>query len=213
MPDSDPLSESGTTQPPRHESGFPSAETPLVASPNGEQVAPDLHGTASDPNRQRGMIPQESLRFAGAGLELAGSTIVLATLGYWLDRKLGNATPIAMALGGLLGFAAGMLRFVRLAMDVSRRAERSDRPGLAAAKARIERENLIESETRAKFEALAENEGRAENESRAENKSRAQRAADAGLEAFAEAKAKFEKMTQTHPSESIGKAGRSKEND
>jgi hypothetical protein len=207
MPDSDPLSESGTTQPPRHASGFPSADAPLVASRNGEKVDPDLHGTASDPNRQRGMIPQESLRFAGAGLELAGSTIVLATLGYWLDRKLGNATPIAMALGGLLGFAAGMLRFVRLAMDVSRRAERSDRPGLAAAKARIERENLIESETRAKLEALAENEGRAE------NKSRAQRAADAGLEAFAEAKAKFEKMTQTHPSESIGKAGRSKEND
>jgi hypothetical protein len=207
MPDSDPLSDSGSTHPPRHASGVPSAETLLSASRNGEKVDPDHHGKASDPDRQRGIIPQESLRFAGAGLELAGSTIVLATLGYWLDRKLGNATPIAMALGGLLGFAAGMLRFVRLAMDVSRRAERSDRPGLAAAKARIERENLIESETRAKLEALAENEGRAE------NKSRAQRAADAGLEAFAEAKAKFEKMTQTHPSESIGKAGRSKEND
>jgi hypothetical protein len=141
------------------------------------------------------MIPQDSLRFAGAGLELAGSTIVLATLGYWLDRRLGNATPIAMALGGLLGFAAGMLRFVRLAIDVSRRAERSDRPGLALAKARVERE------ARAKLEALAENESRAE------------RAVDAGPEAFAEAKANFEKMTQTHSSESVGKAGRSHEND
>ena len=199
MPDSDPLSDSGSTHPPGKAPGVPSAETLLAASRNGEKVDPDLHGTASDPNRQRGMIPQESLRFAGAGLELAGSTIVLATLGYWLDRKLGNATPIAMALGGLLGFAAGMLRFVRLAIDVSRRAERSDRPGLALAKARAE------SEARAKLEAIAENESRAE--------SRAERAVDAGHKAFAEAKAKFEKMTQTHPSGSIGKAGRSKEND
>ena len=195
MPDSDPLSDSGSTHPPRHASGVPSAETLLSASRDGEKVDPDHHGKASDPDRQRGIIPQESLRFAGAGLELAGSTIVLATLGYWLDRKLGNATPIAMALGGLLGFAAGMLRFVRLAIEVSRRAERSDRPGLALAKARAE------SEARAKLEALAENESRAE------------RAVDAGHKAFAEAKAKFEKITQTHPSESVGKAGRSHEND
>jgi F0F1-type ATP synthase assembly protein I len=207
MPDSDPLSDSGSTHPPRQVAGVPSAETSLAASRNGEKVDPDHHGKASDPNRQRGMIPQDSLRFAGAGLELAGSTIVLATLGYWLDRRLGNATPIAMALGGLLGFAAGMLRFVRLAIDVSRRAERSDRPGLALAKARAERE------ARAKLEALAENESRAETESRAENEGRAERAVDAGLEAFAEAKANFEKMTQTHSSESVGKAGRSHEND
>jgi hypothetical protein len=195
MPDSDPLSDSGSTRPPGKAPGIPSAEAYQTASPSGEEVDNGLHGKASDPNRQRGMIPQDSLRFAGAGLELAGSTIVLATLGYWLDRKLGNATPIAMALGGLLGFAAGMLRFVRLAIDVSRRAERSDRPGLALAKARVERE------ARAKLEALAENESRAE------------RAVDAGPEAFAEAKANFEKMTQTHSSESVGKAGRSHEND
>ena len=207
MPDSDPLSDSGSTRPPGKAPGIPSAEAYQTASPSGEEVDNGLHGKASDPNRQRGMIPQDSLRFAGAGLELAGSTIVLATLGYWLDRKLGNATPIAMALGGLLGFAAGMLRFVRLAIDVSRRAERSDRPGLALAKARAEREAL------AKLEALAENESRAETESRAENESRAERAVDAGREAFAEAKANFEEMTQTHSSESVGKAGRSHEND
>ena len=190
MPNSDPLSESGSTQPPGNSLGVPSGKTPQPASREGVRVDPDLHGTASDPNRQRGMIPQESLRFAGAGLELAGSTIVLATLGYWLDRKLGNATPIAMAFGGLLGFAAGMLRFVRLAMDVSRRAERSDRPGLALAKARAEREASIQLDARAE-----EKEGLAE------------------LEALADAKANFERITQTHPSESIGKPSRSHEND
>jgi hypothetical protein len=66
---------------------------------------------------------------------------------------------------------------------------------LALAKARVERE------ARAKLEALAENESRAE------------RAVDAGREAFAEAKANFEKMTQTYSSESVAKAGRSHEND
>lgn len=150
MPDSDPLRESGSTHPPGKSPSVPSAETPHTASRNEEKVETDNHDEVSDPdrppNQQRGMIPRDSLRFAGAGLELAGSTIVLATLGYWLDRKLGNVTPIAMALGGLIGFAAGMLRFVRLAIEVSRRAERSDRPGLALAKARAQSEALAAAE-------------------------------------------------------------------
>lgn len=194
MPDSDPLRESGSTYPSGKSPGVPSAKTPLPASRNGERVAPDLHGKASDPNHQpdsqRGMIPRDSLRFAGAGLELAGSTIVLATLGYLLDRKLENSTPIAMALGGLLGFAAGMLRFVRLAIEVSRRAERSDRPGLALAKARAEREASTQLDARAE-----EKVGLAE------------------LKALADAKANFQQITQTHSSESVGKAGRSQAND
>ena len=61
-------------------------------------------------------------RFAGAGMELGGSALVFAAAGYALDQYFGNTTLIATALGAVLGFAAGLYRFIRLAMAANRSA-------------------------------------------------------------------------------------------
>lgn len=54
-------------------------------------------------------------RFVGLGMELAGFTLVLAGLGYWVDSNLHLAKPFATALGALIGFTVGMVRFIQQA--------------------------------------------------------------------------------------------------
>lgn len=76
--------------------------------------------------RKRPMFAnRDAWRFAGAGLELGGSAIVFAAIGYAIDRQMGNTTMVATAFGAVLGFAAGMYRFIRMAME----ANRSQRDG------------------------------------------------------------------------------------
>jgi hypothetical protein len=67
---------------------------------------------------------REALRFAGAGMELGGSAIVCALIGYAVDRYLQNETMIATACGAIFGFAGGLFRFVKLALAESRRTTR-----------------------------------------------------------------------------------------
>lgn len=57
-----------------------------------------------------------ALRMAGAGLELAGSTLVMAGLGYAIDAARGHATPYAAIAGTLVGFSLGMYRLIAMAM-------------------------------------------------------------------------------------------------
>src|SRR5690606_35475609 len=59
-------------------------------------------------------------RFAGAGMELGGSSIVLAAISYAVDHHFGNTTLIATALGAVMCFAAGLYGFIRLAMAANR---------------------------------------------------------------------------------------------
>lgn len=76
--------------------------------------------------RKRSMFAnRDAWRFAGAGLELGGSAIVFAAIGYAIDRQLGNTTMIVTAFGAVIGFAAGMYRFIRMALE----ANRSQRDG------------------------------------------------------------------------------------
>lgn len=72
---------------------------------------------------------RDSLRFAGAGMELGGSAIVGAAIGYAVDWYLDNTTLLATALGAILGFTGGLVRFIRLALEASRPAggRRSDK--------------------------------------------------------------------------------------
>ena len=53
---------------------------------------------------------------AGMGFELAGTTFVLAGLGHLVDRYFGADNSIGFALGGLVGFVLGMLRFIMKAL-------------------------------------------------------------------------------------------------
>lgn len=60
------------------------------------------------------------MRLAGAGLELAFITIVFGAIGMAIDQRIGLERPVCSALSGLLGFVLGMIRFIRLAMTLTR---------------------------------------------------------------------------------------------
>jgi F0F1-type ATP synthase assembly protein I len=56
------------------------------------------------------------LRFATLGTELAAFTLSGTAVGYFLDSARGHGKPYATALGTLIGFVLGMVRFIRIAM-------------------------------------------------------------------------------------------------
>lgn len=60
------------------------------------------------------------LRFAGAGLELAGAAIVPAGIGYLVDNHFQWENPWGFLVGGILGFSAGMYNFIRLANKLNK---------------------------------------------------------------------------------------------
>ncbi len=86
---------------------YPQPE-PVTAGQSDNEPTPFFQGGAS------------AWRFAGAGMELGGSSIVLAAIGYAVDQYFENTTLVATALGAVIGFAAGLYRFIRLAMAANR---------------------------------------------------------------------------------------------
>ncbi len=74
--------------------------------------------TSGAPGTARGRSPVW-IRLSGAGLELAFITIVFGAIGAAIDRHLQSARPTCSAIGGLLGFTFGMIRFIRLATSIS----------------------------------------------------------------------------------------------
>ena len=68
----------------------------------------------------------DAFRFAGAGMELGGSAIACAVIGYAIDRYFENETMIATAFGAIFGFAGGLFRFIKLALAASRESKRND---------------------------------------------------------------------------------------
>lgn len=60
------------------------------------------------------------LRFVGAGFELAGITLLFVLIGVGFDKWHGNARHLGTALGSMLGFSLGMVRFIVIAMQVNR---------------------------------------------------------------------------------------------
>jgi F0F1-type ATP synthase assembly protein I len=56
------------------------------------------------------------MKFAGLGMELAGSTLGLAAVGYLVDRYRGTEDGYGTAAGALIGFLFGMYRLIQQAM-------------------------------------------------------------------------------------------------
>ncbi|MEX0824516.1 MAG: AtpZ/AtpI family protein [Pirellulaceae bacterium] len=72
-------------------------------------------------NEQRGPRRPTVMRFAGAGIELAGACLAGGLIGYIVDRFLLQAAEQwGFLIGGLLGFALGMANLIRLAMKFNR---------------------------------------------------------------------------------------------
>jgi F0F1-type ATP synthase assembly protein I len=86
-----------------------------------DQAATEWESADGKPVDEDGASPKASwnqskvFRFVGMGTELAGFTLVVAGLGYLLDRIGQNPKPYGTALGALIGFSLGMVRFIQQA--------------------------------------------------------------------------------------------------
>ena len=55
---------------------------------------------------------RSSLRFVGAGFEIAVPVAVFGLVGHWADGRLGSE-PWLLLTGGVLGIVVGMYGFIR----------------------------------------------------------------------------------------------------
>ncbi|MGI9472329.1 MAG: hypothetical protein ACR2NZ_12380 [Rubripirellula sp.] len=81
---------------------------------DGRQVTDEAEGQRGQGN------PQDDkpwLKVVGLGMELAGSTLVLAGVGHLVDRYRGKADGVGVAIGAFLGFGLGMFRFIQKALQ------------------------------------------------------------------------------------------------
>lgn len=77
----------------------------------------EQHSNGQHESRQNGPRRPTVMRFAGAGIELAGACLAGGLLGYVVDRfVLQGDEQWGFLVGGLLGFAIGMTNLIRLAM-------------------------------------------------------------------------------------------------
>lgn len=91
--------------------------------PEGGDHSDSDQGSRGDP-RDRPSEAATAFRLAGAGLELAGSTLLLGGVGYLADLWRGHVTPYAAIVGLLVGFAAGLFRLIRLAEQMAASEEK-----------------------------------------------------------------------------------------
>ncbi len=112
-----------TRDPPKLEENTLNKRDPSVRS---DDLAPDdgtgdgepADGTPVDEepiNPSSAWNPTAVFRFVGLGTELAGFTLVFAGLGYLADRTFQNPKPYGTALGAMIGFSLGMMRFIQQA--------------------------------------------------------------------------------------------------
>lgn len=71
------------------------------------------------PDDQTRESPQTStaakpwMKFAGLGMELASYSLGAAGVGYAVDLQRGHGKPYGAAVGTLIGFGFGMVRFIQ----------------------------------------------------------------------------------------------------
>ncbi|MCO8124803.1 hypothetical protein NHH03_23905 [Stieleria sp. TO1_6] len=103
-----------------------------VSDQSSVSAGAESNGTGASPGRDQKSTAPVWMRLTGAGMELAFITIALGWLGSLVDANQQTARPVFAALCGLVGFALGMVRFIRLAVSVSKQqrdAEQRSRAG------------------------------------------------------------------------------------
>lgn len=80
----------------------------------GHVVTRQSKGDRTNGDAQRA----RAFRYAGIGLELAGSIIGLTLAGYWIDLKF-DTQPTGLTVGASLGIIGGMYNFIRQAVQMS----------------------------------------------------------------------------------------------
>ena len=59
-------------------------------------------------------------RLSGIGMEFAGTTVVLALVGYWIDQKYATS-PWGAVIGLFVGFTGGFYLLIKQAMAANRK--------------------------------------------------------------------------------------------
>lgn len=96
-------------------------------NPSQEQHTESTEHSASaseqiGPETGKGLGTGRVMVMAGAGLELAATVLLFGAIGALVDRWLQTEQPLGLVFVGLLGFALAMYRFVRQAVEATRRA-------------------------------------------------------------------------------------------
>ncbi|TWU55274.1 AtpZ/AtpI family protein [Rubripirellula reticaptiva] len=87
--------------------------------PNGLQDHSQDHLEANGTGDANQSDKRPWMKFVSAGIELAGTSLAMAAIGYAFDQYLGSKQPLGTAAGLLVGFGFGMYRFIRLALQSS----------------------------------------------------------------------------------------------
>lgn len=69
-----------------------------------------------------GAVAGRVMVMAGAGLELAATVLVFGAIGAGMDRWLQSTQSLGLVFVGLAGFALAMYRFIKQAIEATRRA-------------------------------------------------------------------------------------------
>lgn len=81
--------------------------------PDGDEKSP--HGDR-EPFDDSSPPDRPWTRLVGLGMELSGTTLGLAGIGYLVDRHWLRGDGLGVAIGAFVGFAFGMFRFIQKAM-------------------------------------------------------------------------------------------------
>ena len=74
-----------------------------------------------------GLPRPEHTRYAGIGIQYAGTILVTGLLGWWLDGKLGT-TPWLLIVGIFTGFIGGLVSMVKQVPGSRPRPDETDDP-------------------------------------------------------------------------------------
>ena len=98
-----------TTQPSQNEGNHPSSIPAEPACEMAQQRTPEDVSETATPGSNHGY------KMVGAGLELAGFTIIPAVIGLAIDRWIQSEIAYISAFGTFFGFIAGIIHFIRQA--------------------------------------------------------------------------------------------------
>ena len=77
-------------------------------------------------NRDKDRFDASQFKYMGIGFEFAGSVIILAAVGYFVDRHW-NVGPWGVLIGSLVGIVTGMYVLLKETLKISKDQDKRDR--------------------------------------------------------------------------------------
>lgn len=77
-------------------------------------------------NRDKDRFDSGQFKYMGIGFEFAGSVVILAAVGYFIDRHW-NTAPWGVLIGSLTGIVTGMYLLLKETLKISKDQDKHDR--------------------------------------------------------------------------------------